>query len=132
MKNKYWFLGLMWIAIGLSSCNDFLNCEPEDFADESAYFKTANDLKLSVNNFYSLLPRMRENNLGVHSEDNISDNQIGTGPNSLFYKGDKRTVQQGSSEWNFNNLRGIKFFINKTEQKLQDGGIFGFESLINT
>ena len=131
MKNKYWFLGLMWIAIGFSSCNDFLNCEPEDFADESAYFKTADDLKLSVNKFYDLLPKMRENNLGIHSEDNTSDNQIGTSPSNLFYMGDKRTVQQGSSAWYFTNLRGINFFINKTEQRLNNNEITGSESLIN-
>lgn len=93
--------------------------------------KLPEDLKMSVNTFYDILPKMKENNTGVYSEDNTSDNQMGTGPNNLFYPGDKRTVQQKDSEWKFENLRGINFFINTTEAKIAAGAISGGEVYIN-
>lgn len=131
MKNKYWIIVLIGLGTNLSSCNDFLECDPQDFGDETSYFKTPNDLKMSVNTFYDFLPKMRENNTGVYSEDNTSDNQIGTGPSNLFYKGDKRTIQQKDSEWKFENLRGINFFIKTTEEKIAAGAITGAETYIN-
>ncbi|MCS2405022.1 hypothetical protein NXY31_09845 [Bacteroides salyersiae] len=79
MKKKYWIMGLIGWGMSLSSCSDFLDCDPQDFGDETSYFKTPEDLKMSVNTFYDILPKMKENNTGVYSEDNTSDNQIGTG-----------------------------------------------------
>lgn len=131
MKKIYSLFALLVVGIAFSSCNNFLDCSPEDFGDETSYFRNPNDLKMSVNTFYSILPRMKENNTGVYSEDNLSDNQMGTGPNAMFYPGDKRTVQQGSSEWKFENLRGINFFINKAEEKKAEGSLTGSIDLIN-
>ena len=131
MKKKYWIIGLIGWGMSLSSCSDFLDCDPMDFGDETSYFKTPEDLKMSVNTFYDMLPKMKENNTGVYSEDNTSDNQIGTGPSNLFYPGDKRTIQQKSSEWKFENLRGINFFINTAEEKIAAGTITGGEAYIN-
>lgn len=103
----------------LKFCSDFLDCDPQDFGDETSYFKTPEDLKMSVNTFYDILPKMKENNTGVYSEDNTSDNQIGTGHSNLFYPGDKRTIQQKDSEWKFENLRGINFLSIQRKKKLQ-------------
>ena len=115
---------ILLIAIatfGLSSCNDFLEREPLDFGNETTYFKTDNDLKISVNEFYSLLPKSTEWSGGPYNVDVNSDDQFGGGPNALLYEGSKRTpkMEDESNQWNFKSLRGINFFINKTEERYE-------------
>lgn len=129
--NIFCTLGLGMLLLSLSSCDDFLNNEPMDFADETAYFRTPDDLKLSVNAFYEALPKMKTNYEGIHSEDNTSDNQCGTRPAALFYQGEKRTPLQTESDWKFSNLRGINYFINTAEEKLSKGEISGSQELID-
>lgn len=120
-------LTIPFVLLGLASCDAYLDNEPMDFADETAYFKTPADLRLSVNAFYDILPKMQINYQGVHSEDNNSDNQIGAQPSSLFYPGEKRTPLQSQSEWKFTNLRGINYFLTTAEAKFAAGEIKGNE-----
>lgn len=127
---KYWIFGIVLLGVNVTSC-DFLEREPLDFGDEGAYFKNQNDLAMSVNEFYSMLPKMDAMVGGVAWADNSSDNQMGNGVNNAFYPGDKKTVSQNNSEWKFVNLRGINFFINKTEELIEAGTIVGTEEYIN-
>lgn len=127
---RYFILGLALLGLNFSSC-DFLDREPLDFGNESAYFKNPDDLKIFVNDYYSLFPKMEALWGGVYTVDNSSDNQIGTGANNLFYKGEKKTVNTNSSEWKFKNLRGINYFIGMTESRIESGVITGPEELIN-
>ncbi|WP_303071653.1 RagB/SusD family nutrient uptake outer membrane protein [Bacteroides nordii] len=129
MKKSY-IIGMVLLGMCVASC-DFLEREPKDFGDENAYFKNPNDLMMSVNKFYEILPKMEAGWGGLYAEDNTSDNQIGTGASNLFYKGDKKTIQQGTSAWKFETLRGINFFINKTEAEVKAGNISGAEEFIN-
>lgn len=120
-------------AMSLSSCNDFLDREPQDFGDENSYYKSPDDLRIAVNKFYENLPVNKELWGGIYSEDIVSDNQASGGAQALFYKGNKLTVKMGknTSEWNFENLRGINFFINKAKDRLAAGAISGSEEMIN-
>lgn len=99
----------------LSSCNDFLEREPLDFGSEESYYRTENDLRIAVNNFYTILPvnGSGSRNTGMYQEDVVSDNQCTGGAQELFYAGNKRTEDMSTSQWNFSNLRGINFFIQK-------------------
>lgn len=108
-------------ALALSSCDDFLDRRPMDFGDEDSYYKTAEDLRIAANAFYENLPKNKELFGGLYSEDNVSDNQASNGAQNLFYPGEKLTVEINSSDWNFRKLRGINFFINKTEANIQNG-----------
>lgn len=129
MKNN-WILGIVLLGLNVTSC-DFLEREPLDFGNENAYFKTTDDLEMSVNAFYGLLPKMETLWGGVYAIDNNSDNQMGAGINNLFYLGDKKTPAQKDSEWKFETLRGINFFINKTEKQLAANAITGTPEYIN-
>lgn len=120
---------LCFASISLASCSDFLEREPLDFGDDTAYFKNAEDLQMSANAFYEYLPKNNELWGGLYTEDVNSDNQCSTGAQNLFYQGDKQTVKVGSSEWNFEHLRAINFFINTTESRFDN--ITGSQSLIN-
>jgi hypothetical protein len=113
--NKYISICLAAVAMCMTSCN-FLDREPLDFGSENSYFKSDADLKISVNNFYEELPLNNSIWGGLYTADIISDNQCSSSAQNLFYKGDKKTVKVNDSEWNFSNLRSINFFINKTEE----------------
>ncbi len=136
MKNNILYFAL--IFLGLSSCN-FLDREPLDFGNENSYFKNANDLKIYMNDFYELEPNSKAplipvNNGGyggLYTEDVQSDNQCSANASNLFYKGEKKTVKSENSGWNFSNLRGLNYFINKAEEKKAKGEIQGNEDLIN-
>lgn len=107
---KFIILGIA--ALGLTSCNDFLEREPLDFGNESAYYKSTNDLKIAANAFYGNLPTNSGTWGGLYSNDVNSDNQISTGLQSHLYEGEKKT---DSGFWSFSSLRGINFFISKVE-----------------
>lgn len=108
-------------AMLLASCSDFLDREPLDFGNEDTYFKTADDLKMFANDLYSALPTNNTLWGGLYTEDVTSDNQCASYAQQLFYKGDKKTVQVGSSAWNFSRLRTINYFINKIAANENDG-----------
>lgn len=114
--SKYIIMGAA--ALSLSSCDSFLDREPLDFGDENAYFRSDADYKLSVNSFYEYLPMNRQGFGGLYSEDVNSDNQASESYNSLFLRGEKRTVNISESEWNFTKLRNINFFINKAKSTI--------------
>lgn len=127
---RYFILGLVLLGLSFTSC-DFLDREPMDFGNESAYFKNPEDLKIFVNDYYSLFPKMESLWGGIYTVDNTSDNQIGNGISNLFYKGEKKTVNTNNSEWKFKNLRGINFFIKKTEAQIESGALTGTEDIID-
>lgn len=128
-KFLYYMAGVL-ACLNLASC-EFLDREPLDFGDENAYYKTAEDLKMAVNDFYEVLPKNEYLWGGVFATDNTSDNQIGSSPSDLFYEGNKRTVQQSSSEWKFTHLRGINYFINHSEEQIAKGEVTGTDEYIN-
>ncbi|MBR1593442.1 MAG: RagB/SusD family nutrient uptake outer membrane protein [Alloprevotella sp.] len=128
-KNICFFASLL--VLGLQSCDDFLEREPLDFGDENAYFKNAEDLKVFVNDFYSALPTNSSLWGGLYSQDNQSDNQSAAYAQSLFYKGEKKTVNINSSEWNFSRLRAINYYINKVEGKLAAGQLTDRPDYVN-
>lgn len=116
IKNKY--ILILAATMGLASC-DFLDREPLDFGSEDSYYRTVDDIRIAVNDFYEILPTNKSLWGGLYSQDVQSDNQCSAGLQNLFYRGEKKTVKMGSSQWDFSNLRGINFFINKTEEKLE-------------
>ena len=117
---KYIYIALS--ALALSSCNDFLEREPLDFASDESYYKTANDLRIAVNDFYEILPVNGggSRNTGLYYDDVQSDNQATTAAQELMYPGNKRTVDISASEWNFSNLRGINFCIQKILENFKE------------
>lgn len=128
---KYIYIFASLLVLGLQSCDDFLDREPLDFGDENAYFKNAEDLKVFVNDFYSALPTNNSLWGGLYSQDNQSDNQCASYAQSLFYKGEKKTVNINNSEWNFSRLRAINYFINKVEGKLATGQLSDSPDYVN-
>ena len=129
--NKYLVIALATaLTASVSSC-DFLDREPLDFGNETSYYQADTDLEIAVNDFYEMLPT--NNNLygGTYSEDRESDNQAGPSAQTLFYEGDKKTEDIDGSDWEsaFIYMRGINYFINKTEENYDN--ISGEQDLID-
>lgn len=129
-------LGLLLGLLALTSCNDFLEREPISFKSEEAYFHTAEDFKLSVNDLYQYLPMNADIWGGLYSEDCTSDNQCSTSYSALFLdNGDYKTQAQrndywntkdhklmanSNPVWNFDRLRAINYSLNKIEEALPE------------
>lgn len=120
------------LSISLVSCNDFLQREPLDFGNDQAYFKSVDDMMYYANTFYNTFPEMKSGAWGgVYVDDNNSDNQVGPSANSLFYWGDKYTPLVKESQWKFENIRNLNYFINRMNVKIAEGSISGSTELIN-
>ncbi len=121
------------IAVSLlNGCDSFLQRSPIDFGDTTSYFKSVNDLEIYTNTFYSMLPKMHSPGWGgVYSSDNNSDNQAGSSPNPLFYPGEKYTPLSADSEWKFENIRNLNYFLQIVPERLAEGSLSGTEELIN-
>ena len=117
------YIVLLGAVILLCSCNDFLEREPLSFKSEEAYFHTAEDFKLSVNDLYQYLPQNNSIWGGTYTEDCKSDNQCSAGFYAIFLNnGDYKTQAQSNSGniWNFDRLRAINFSLNKIEAALEE------------
>lgn len=111
----------MGAALLMCSCNDFLEREPLSFKSEEAYFHTAEDFKLSVNDLYKYLPQNNSIWGGTYTEDCRSDNQCSASYYAIFLSnGDYKTQTQNNNNniWNFDRLRAINYSLNKIEEAL--------------
>ena len=111
-------MGLLLGLLALTSCNDFLDREPISFKSEEAYFHTAQDFKLAVNDLYKYLPQNNSIWGGTYTEDCTSDNQCSASYSALFLSnGDYKTQAQSNYNliWNFDRLRAINFTLGKIE-----------------
>ena len=134
MNKKAYITGISLAVLSLASCSVFLEREPLDFGSDVASYLTENDVKLGANEFYQdILPKNGNWVDSIDDEENNSDKQMGTSPNNLFYQGEKRTIGQSTPdcEWNFENLRGINYFINRVTSQLNGDGITGSSEYIN-
>ena len=96
--------------INVSSCkrDELLDRAPQDKLTEDVLFKTENDLKLYVNQFYTSLP------VEFSDQDSQSDNQV---PNSInsFLAGTDQVPGSGGgwSAGDWSGIRACNYFLRK-------------------
>ncbi|MDE6048094.1 MAG: RagB/SusD family nutrient uptake outer membrane protein [Paramuribaculum sp.] len=119
-------------ALGFSSCNDFLNQQPEDKLIPETFFNNPSNLLAYTLNFYTVFPNHANNlyQLGTFSSDNGTDNQVFRTIGSMFVPGEWR-VGNGTDNWEFGNIRSMNYFIANTEAAIAAGTVSGSETLIN-
>lgn len=102
-------LNIFFVLISLvlfASCNDdFLQRPPLDQVTSLHYFKTPNDLKAYVNQFYtaSMFPKYND-----HGNDFDSDNQVGPNPD-IRLQGTRTVIT--SESISFGSVRAINYFF---------------------
>lgn len=105
---KYWLIGLY--ALALTSCDSFLNCEPEDSFSSEGFLESESDLRLYTNGFLqSFLPSEETIAWGG---DQYAD-FCATRSSTTFLIGDTwdDTQQGGWGTGDWGDLRQINYFL---------------------
>lgn len=122
--NKYiatLFIGASML-VGFSSCEDFLDKQPEADLVAENYFTNGENLAAYVMNYYGLLPSHSSNAYGegTFANDNGTDNQVERTIPSRYAKGQWRTSND-ESNWGFGTIRGLNFFFEYVLPNLENG-----------
>jgi hypothetical protein len=112
------------IVLGFLSCwscsEDFLERYPLDELSPQQYFKTANDLKLYANSFYTLLPVHQMYYGGTFYIDQNSDNLVPTVPDMRL--SGIRTIPSTGGGWDWSNIREANYFLDHTKDFTDETG----------
>ena len=105
---KYWLIGLY--ALALTSCDSFLNCEPENSFSSEGFLESESDLRLYTNGFLqSFLP---SEEIIAWGGDQYAD-FCATRSSTTFLIGDTwdDTQQGGWGTGDWGDLRQINYFL---------------------
>lgn len=107
MKRIYITSVFASIALLFTGCEkDFLDKPPKDVVDAEFFFKTATDLEVATNDFYTMLPTT-----GVYSDDASSDNIVPLTAADRVRGNRIVPTTRGSGGWSWGRLRDINFFL---------------------
>ncbi|NDV58263.1 RagB/SusD family nutrient uptake outer membrane protein [Bacteroides sp. 519] len=112
MKTRKLLYMISVMALGLMSCEDFLDRPPLDFITDKEMSFSVTEMKLYSNKYYGSLPTFgNAHGLGIAGIDQSSDNML-----SGNYAYDSRiagtiTVPTSGGGWDWGNIRGINFFL---------------------
>lgn len=126
MKLKYisaLFLGAA-LSSGLTSCQDFLDVEPQSNITPSAFFQAEADLSAYLINLYGFT-NIGQGTYGIATfgNDNATDNQAATGYSSRWVPGEWKVGT--SNPWNWTAVRNINYFFDQVLPKFEKGTISG-------
>lgn len=138
MKLKYLNIFLLSASLaGFTSCNDFLDKEPESSITPSAYFTAEADLAAYSINLYNFFTCIAPGSYGisVFGNDNATDNQAATGYSTRWVPGEWRVGSTTSDSdrgaaWNFFQIRDCNYFFQEVLPKYEAGQITGSEANI--
>ena len=126
MKLKYISMLVLGASLGLTSCNDFLDKEPESNVTPASFFTSADDLAAYTVNLYGVLTSIGPGSYGMstYAYDNDTDNQAGTGYSNRWVPGNWKVGQSGGA-WDFGNIRNVNYFLDQVLPKYEAGKISG-------
>lgn len=126
MKLKYISMLVLGASLGLTSCNDFLDKEPESNVTPAAFFTAEADLAAYTINLYGVLTSIAPGSygMGTFAYDNATDNQAATGYSSRWVPGNWKVGQSGGA-WDFGNIRNVNYFLDQVLPKYEAGKISG-------
>ena len=126
MKIKYISMLLLGATLGLTSCNDYLDKEPESNVTPASFFTSADDLAAYTVNLYGVLTSIGPGSYGMSTfaYDNDTDNQAGTGYSNRWVPGNWKVGQSGGA-WDFGNIRNVNYFLDQVLPKYEAGKISG-------
>lgn len=129
MKIKYISMLLLGVTLGLTSCDDYLDKEPESNVTPASFFTSADDLAAYTVNLYGVLTSIAPGSYGMSTfaYDNDTDNQAGTGYSSRWVPGDWKVGQSGGA-WDFGNIRSVNYFLDQVLPKFEAKQISGAEA----
>lgn len=108
----------------LFSCNDFLDKEPLDGVPTNKYLLNEADLGAYTLGLYGNFSSHGGYGIGTFANDNGTDNQAGSNPNSNFVIGETRVGQSGGA-WNFGSIRTCNYFLSTVLPRWEKGELSG-------
>ena len=138
MKLKYLNIFLLGVSLaGFTSCNDFLDKEPESSVTPAAYFTAEADLAAYSINLYNFFTCIAPGSYGisVFGNDNATDNQAATCYSTRWVPGEWKVGSTTSDDergaaWNFFQIRDCNYFFQEVLPKYEAGQISGSEANI--
>ena len=129
MKIKYISMLLLGVTLGLTSCDDYLDKEPESNVTPASFFTSADDLAAYTVNLYGVLTSIAPGSYGMSTfaYDNATDNQAGTDYSSRWVPGNWKVGQSGGA-WDFGNIRSVNYFLDQVLPKFEAKQISGAEA----
>lgn len=110
---------ILLAGLTFSSCEDYLDREPESQIAPERYFMEASQLQAYADKYYADILPSHDGYYGMYDNDAGTDNQIGsTAPNS-FAK-NLWLVPNSDSEWSFSNIYNINTFFSYVLPKFGD------------
>lgn len=116
MKKNYIIrtLNYMAILILISSCNDFLDLQPESEISDVTFWKTPNDFKLAANWFYP--SSLDDPQYGAYNNDNMSDIAIAVEPDLISSGTYVAPEQDGVWDGAYSSIRNANKLIEQGEK----------------
>ncbi len=132
MKLKYISMCILGASLGLVSCNDYLDKEPESSVTPSNYFTDVDDLAAYTVNLYGVLTSISPGSYGMSTfaYDNATDNQAAVDYSTRWVPGEWQVPQSGTSAWNFENIRAVNYFFDQVLPKYEAKTISGTDTEI--
>lgn len=120
---------LLGVTLGLTSCDDYLDKEPESNVTPASFFTSADDLAAYTVNLYGVLTSIAPGSYGMSTfaYDNATDNQAGTDYSSRWVPGNWKVGQSGGA-WDFGNIRSVNYFLDQVLPKFEAKQISGAEA----
>lgn len=144
MKKTYLSIKAILIVAALcfinTSCNDFLNIEPQSDISPEKYLWDEKDLAAYTIRYYAEYNNYNEgsNSQGgripshagsggesPYFNDLSTDNATSRGANDRFAKNKLWKVGQKDGNWNFENIYALNYFINTVTPRFEEGKITG-------
>ncbi|MFI3321029.1 MAG: RagB/SusD family nutrient uptake outer membrane protein [Rikenellaceae bacterium] len=119
------------VSSGVTSCNNFLEIEPESFVTPESYFTDASQLLAYLMPLYEWLPEHGSGNTyGLWKSDAGTDNTAHTTPQDRNIAGYWQVTTEGSDAWDFTKIYKANYFLEQALAKYEAGEISGSESEI--
>lgn len=131
---------LLLLILSVAGCNKFLDKEPYRVAPEM-FFENEAQLEMFTITLYNKVLVTADNwNLGPRAlADNFTDNQTSDDGNNLWVPGERKvlygsyhnSVYSRSSDWSWNNIYNVNYFLDIVVPRNEAGGISGSDANIN-
>lgn len=106
------------IAVGTTSCEDFLDREPMSTISPETYYSTAAQLEANLNDEYpNVLPSHNNWSYGLFGEDKGTDNQIEVTANDRYTTDRWKVPHSETDNWKFERIYRINFFLSQVLPK---------------
>ena len=113
-----------------TSCNDFLDQEPQSAISPEKYLKEETQLATYANQLYTDILPAHAYGYGLFGEDKDTDNQAAFGYNNRYIPGQWKTSQSSGGSYSFDKIYSCNYFLERVLSEYKAGHIAGNEQNI--